>query len=709
MKLNLAALLLGLSVACTGAGHSVESPAPAGASAAPSEQQQEQQQEQQNQEDENEDADANLGGTMEAAASVDLVMSEIFPAEIVLTRGDTITFEGVLRDAEGNRVSGARWGVFPMPAIFAVQSIKTEVPDSYLLWGVGPGETRLQAVLVLSDGSEVEYEPLFDIPVTVKEWPAARIEIDDPAYGTYASSVFQLTGTVITTHDTEHATAVIAWWSSDPEVVSVNGDGVASFNKAGSAEIRAQAEGITQVIEIQVTENPVAKVTLGPEQSEVRTGDVVRMQAELSDRAGRSVDDAHVAYSLSALEGPAGGAVVYSDGAFVAEEAGVYRVMATAGGRAATAVVSAAPRSIVRGAELIGRGAVSYVQTSDLWVFEGRDGRDYAYTGTHAEGGGQRMFVWDVTDRTAPTLMDSIVVDARVVNDVKINDDATLAVITREGASNRKNGMVMLDISDPAHPIVLSEFNDELTGGVHNVWINGDVVYAVNDGTNAMNIIDISDPASPKHVGRWEVRPGEEDKNLHDIWAEDGFAYLSYWDDGLIILDVGAGVKGGTPRDPKFVSQYKYPIGNTHTAFRYGDYVFVGDEIFNCAECTNGPRGYIHVVDVSDIEKPTEVARFEVPEAGAHNIWVEDGLLYVAYYQGGLRVVDVTGELRGDLYAQGRQVSWFHTAASEGEGIKANSPLAWGPHVFKGYVFVSDMNSGLWVVQLEPPSDPLLP
>ena len=43
------------------------------------------------------------------------------------------------------------------------------------------------------------------------------------------------------------------------------------------------------------------------------------------------------------------------------------------------------------------------------------------------------------------------------------------------------------------------------------------------------------------------------------------------------------------------------------------------------------------------------IAKFEVPEAGAHNIWVEDGILYIAYYQGGLRIVDVSGELRGDL------------------------------------------------------------
>jgi hypothetical protein len=97
-----------------------------------------------------------------------------------------------------------------------------------------------------------------------------------------------------------------------------------------------------------------------------------------------------------------------------------------------------------------------------------------------------------------------------------------------------------------------------------------------------------------------------------------------------------------------------------------------------------------------------------VPEAGAHNIWVEDEVLYIAYYQGGLRIVDVSGDLRGDLYAQGRQIGWYLTSGAEEEAIVPNSPLAWGPQPFKGNIFVSDMNSGLWVLEHKRP-EPLTP
>ena len=57
--------------------------------------------------------------------------------------------------------------------------------------------------------------------------------------------------------------------------------------------------------------------------------------------------------------------------------------------------------------------------------------------------------------------------------------------------------------------------------------------------------------------------------------------------------------------------------------------------------------GYVHILDMSDIEAPVEVARYEVPDAGAHNMWIEDDIMYIGYYQGGLRVVDISGELLG--------------------------------------------------------------
>jgi hypothetical protein len=364
--------------------------------------------------------------------------------------------------------------------------------------------------------------------------------------------------------------------------------------------------------------------------------------------------------------------------------------------------------------EVVGRGPVSHTHTSEVWVFRGLDGRDYAYTGTWGACRGcvgDRMYVWDVTEPSNPVLTDSVVVDARLINDVMVREDASIAVITREQASSRRNGIVILDTTVPAHPRVLSEFTETLTGGVHVIYVEGDYVYATNNGTGDMHVIDISDPKNPRQAGRWGVNtPG---RYLHDVWVDDGLAYLSYWDDGLVILDVGNGIKNGTPARPQLVSRVTYrtrwrgrSYGATHQAIPYTNsdghsYIFVGDEIFPDnwdPGSTFVPGGYVHVVDASDITNPKIVGRYEVQGAGAHNMWADDDKLYIAYYNAGLRVIDISGRLEGDLRAQGREIAVLSTI--DENAFRRDRPFAWSPRLHNGLVFASDFNSGLWVTRL---------
>jgi hypothetical protein len=204
---------------------------------------------------------------------------------------------------------------------------------------------------------------------------------------------------------------------------------------------------------------------------------------------------------------------------------------------------------------------------------------------------------------------------------------------------------------------------------------------------------------------------------LHDLQVKDGLAYLAYWRDGLIILDVGSGIKGGSPEKPQFVGQLHFNhnelygngwLAGTHSVFRYKNYVFVGDEVFpgsfDLASKIRIPvRGIMHVVDVSDLTHPRKVAEYPVPESGAHNIWVENDILYMGYYNGGGRVLDVSGELRGDLYRQGRQIANLWTG--DADGFRPNVPFCWGAQPHKGLIYFNDVHSGLWIVKLSEPID----
>ena len=109
--------------------------------------------------------------------------------------------------------------------------------------------------------------------------------------------------------------------------------------------------------------------------------------------------------------------------------------------------------------------------------------------------------------------------------------------------------------------------------------------------------------------------------------------------------------------------------------------------------------GRLHVIDVSDLTRPRAVAYYEPKDGGTHNVWVAGDTLYMGDYQGGLRVLDISGELRGDLLAQGREIA--HVVTGDKNGATPNAPNAWGAIYRDGYIYVPDINSGLWIVKVE--------
>lgn len=631
---------------------------------------------------------------------------DVSPDTVRLQVGATGTLEVVARDSAGDAVDGVQVQRFLQGGTARYDAASGEIE------GVEPGEATFVAMVERPPrrpGGEPD-RIVARARVIVEPLPVVRLEVEPPEGPVYAGTRVRLEAAAHS-EARRRDDAEIAWASSDPPVARVNPHGLLQAGEPGTATVTATSEGVEASAEVRVEPNPVRDVELTAPETTLEVGRPIRLEAVARDGSGAAVEDAPVEWTV---EGPHGGmsegAYLDDEGRFVAEDPGLFFVTATVGARSATVELEAEPGFGRRAMEAVGHGGVPDRTTSDLWVFRGVDGGDYAYTGTHAEGaGGNVMYAWDVSDPADPVITDSVVVDARVVNDVKINETRNLAVITREGASDRRNGIVILDIRVPAHPQVISSFTENLTSGVHNVWIEGHHVYAVHNGTRALHVIDISDPEAPRQVGRWQLE--KENRYLHDVTVQDGLAYLSYWDDGLVILDVGRGVAGGTATEPEMVSQFTYrgrfgseTYGNTHHAVPYGDYVFVGDEIFGCEACVNGPRGYVHVIDVSDLRDPKEVAWYRVPEAGTHNLWVEDDRLYVAYYQGGVRVVDVSGELRGDLYRQGREIGWFMTEplatpeVSPEEVFRPHATMAWGPQPYDGHIYVSDMHSGLWVL-----------
>ncbi len=181
-----------------------------------------------------------------------------------------------------------------------------------------------------------------------------------------------------------------------------------------------------------------------------------------------------------------------------------------------------------------------------------------------------------------------------------------------------QTGFQVYDVDDPYNPVKLGAWNN---GGIgtHNLWLfrqsDRAFVAAVFNKVDflgleesdlivgILQIVEITDPDSPTLVGEWRLSHagldcparGNDSAHcfLHDVTvSKDGTtAYLSYWDAGLILLDIS------DPASPQLIGQGLGEVqlpddaegwlneeGNTHAAVPIKvdgrHLVVVGDEDF---------------------------------------------------------------------------------------------------------------------------------
>jgi hypothetical protein len=364
--------------------------------------------------------------------------------------------------------------------------------------------------------------------------------------------------------------------------------------------------------------------------------------------------------------------------------------------------------------QVTGRGTVASRYTAEVWVHG-----NYAYTSTWGTRGnpgitGNAVYVWDV--RGTPQLVDSVIVPSvdgvnavRTVGDVQVSDDGALLVFPTELAPG---SVEVYSLADPARPSRLSRFTSpNIARGVHTCElqrINGRLyaflsVNSASTHPSRLMVLDLGDPANPREVMFRDLgRPF-----IHDVFVRDGLLFTALWDEGLVIWDIGGGGKGGTLQNPVEVGRVATVGGQVHNAWWFHDpstsakrYLFVGQE--GAASLFSASSGDVHVVDVSNLAQPREVAFFNVPGAGTHNFSVDEarGVLYAAYYNGGVQVLDVRGDLGGCTAAQksldGRCDLRLMGRLMATGALDAAAPVfVWGVQFTGGAVYATDMLGGL--------------
>jgi hypothetical protein len=312
-------------------------------------------------------------------------------------------------------------------------------------------------------------------------------------------------------------------------------------------------------------------------------------------------------------------------------------------------------------------------------------------------------------------------------------------------------GLMLWDVSDPANPVQIGDLDTGCcTRGVHEFEIEhhadgGIFAYATvptsrypdantpsgyrdADGEGDFRMIDLTDPTRPVQVSDWGIQDisgpfsggqgCDPDANYgHGAEpSDDGrLVFVSYWDSGFIALNVT------DPANPEFLGRTTYPPdadGDAHSS-SYDDaneLLFTADEDF-CKSSGSGTEtgfGYLRVYDYSDLDAPVQIGEYRTPNslgtddqaAGdytLHNALVIGETVYTSWYSDGVRVLDVSDPSAPEEIASFVPPAGQNPVKPSQRGTLTNTPQVWGVVVDEDtdLVYASDMNTGLWILEVD--------
>jgi hypothetical protein len=342
-------------------------------------------------------------------------------------------------------------------------------------------------------------------------------------------------------------------------------------------------------------------------------------------------------------------------------------------------------------------------------------GKDYAFAGTLRNG----MQIFDITD---PTVTSQVAIyDCKISQgDVQVfaQGERVLATYTADGSfgaggvastcgqdliaqgvplTTRSAGTVMVDVTDPAAPTTLGFAPVEL--GSHNMTVHPGGRYLYNSNSDlltstfpSIDIFDIIDPTAPRLVQSFPIPfvPLSLGSESHDItFNEDGTRAYSAALSQTLVLDTT------DPEKPSIISQILDPsVQLSHGAdpitLKKKDgtdrtLLLISDEQAGAAAGTNCPGGGVHIYDITGaLEKaPKKLGIWFIGEtkpstatctAHVFRMHGPQGLFTIAWYDQGVRVVDVAG--LADL----RTPTVPFVTSGDGNGIRETGRFTFDDH-----------------------------
>ncbi len=351
-------------------------------------------------------------------------------------------------------------------------------------------------------------------------------------------------------------------------------------------------------------------------------------------------------------------------------------------------------------------GAAPGERVSDIWGWSDPEtGREYVLVGRTAG----LAFV-DITEPGVPRLVGLMPGNPSGARDIKVYRDH--AFMTGDGAGD--HGLLVFDLTRlrgvVGAPVTFEpDARYDQVASVHNLVIDTESGFAYTVGTNTggqscgggLHMIDIRNPLEPSFSGCytdtegliWTGRTHDAQCTVYrgpDENYQGRQICFAANETAMRIVDV-------TDKSaPQPISTASHPgTAYVHQGWLTEDhrYLYVNDELDEIVGTTDRTRTLIY--DVSELDDPILVTTHLGPDAATdHNLYIAGNRAYLANYQAGFRVLDITDP------ENPQEIGWFDTTpyGENPPGFGGGAWTAW-PFFESGMVVVSSINEGLFIVR----------
>lgn len=227
----------------------------------------------------------------------------------------------------------------------------------------------------------------------------------------------------------------------------------------------------------------------------------------------------------------------------------------------------------------------------------------------------------------------------------------------------------------------------------HNIFIDSanEILYSCGGskrtGSNELRLIDISNPASPilitdlaDDVSWWSSFVGY----VHDIYVRDNIAYTND-NDAMHIIDFS------NPSSPIVTGTLSSYIDQ---GYNHSGYLSNDDTTYIMCDETHGKR-----IKAMDVYTPSTILVTDVegigisnPQQIAHNPIIKDNYVFISYYYDGVQVFDITDKYNIE------NVAYYDTYQGANGG---GGEGCWGvyPLLKSGKILASDRRAGLFIIE----------